>query len=190
MRLIHYTIGTKIESILQDGFIATSPKKPAYGEIPLVWLSTNEEYEMTARKVARASNGEDILLSVAQMEEHGSGIYRFVFEVEPTENKLFQDWQYIRNKCGVSSALRRRLIERARNVGADENEWWGHINKPLPVVDAKLERRVEDDNGNVIWVPIEVDGLKVKTKGYPSMTVEEMAQHGFQMDLDSTWKNG
>ena len=190
MRLFHYTVGMKIESILNDGFIQTSPLKPVYGETPLVWLSTNDNYEQTARKAALTATGEELLLTIKQMDEHTSGVYRFVFDIDSENCKELQHWQYIFKRCGISSKIRHRLINRANESGADPQEWWGHIKTPLSISeDVSLERMIIQEDGSFFWKDVDLYSLYIKKNNIISMTCNELASKGVTLDLDHLWKS-
>lgn len=186
MKLYHYTIGNKMPSILKTMLLNTSPIKPNFREIPLVWLSSNASFEHSARKLM-IKNGVEFIMTPEDMITFGGGIYRFVFD---SENIQIQGWQYIRNKTGLSSKIRRRILERAESVGAKCDEWYGCIGEKLPIANATIEQCTEiDEDGNPIWVEFSIESLPENNQNLLSTTYSEACKYMPTSNLDSAWAN-
>ncbi len=139
MDYYHYTIGIKLPDIFQDGFLRTSPREPRYPERPVVWLSSNPEYERSALKIGVRPDGLAAALTLEAMAAVGRGVYRFrLVESPPGETVL--PWELLKSRARMPEKLRRRLVERARECGALPGEWYGTL-APIPVEYLALEYR-------------------------------------------------
>lgn len=186
MKLYHYTIGHKMPDILKTALLNTSPIKPNFREIPLVWLSSNAKFENSARKLMIKA-GNEFIMTLEDMITYGGGIFRFAFDSEQIE---IQDWQYIRNKTGLSSQIRRRMLKRAKQVNAEHDEWYGYVGKPLPIENATIEHCTElDEDGNPIWVEFSIESLPESNPSLLSTTYNEACKYMPTSNLDTAWAN-
>lgn len=134
MKLYHYTIGTKLPLILNDGFLYLTPRHPKHPEKPVVWFSSNAEYENTALKVGiDPITGQASVMTLSQLHEGGQGIYRFVFD----DVDAYQ-WDILKGQARIPSKIRKRLIRRATEIKANPSEWYGVLHE-VSVSAARLE---------------------------------------------------
>jgi hypothetical protein len=140
-RLFHYTVGLKLPSIQADGFLKTTPTEPKLGERPLVWLSSNPEYEHTARKHLMGSSDTGTRLgSLSEMDQYCHGVYRFCFPLEVlTDHLSALPWPVLKTRSRMRKRLIDRLVKRAKGVKAKPMDWYG-VMAALPIERATLER--------------------------------------------------
>ncbi len=129
MRVWHYTTSASLEGILKDGEIRCD-KIYLKGEIPVVWLSTNPNWEETVRKafqdretgiMSKAFSREGIL-------EHGFSPIRI--EIDSHATKITH-WKDHRKK--IPSKFAHGLEVAAKKWGANPAEWWVSY-KPIPII--------------------------------------------------------
>lgn len=139
--LFHYTVGIKLPQIQSDGYLKTTPTEPKLGERPLVWLSSNKDYEQTARKHFMTKGDNSTRLgSMEEMDEFGNGVYRFSFPAESLNGDLSPlPWPVLKHRSRIKKKVIDRLVKRAKGVRAKPSEWWGVMDR-LPISIATLER--------------------------------------------------
>ncbi|ENP8454898.1 hypothetical protein ACEI25_001523 [Photobacterium damselae] len=185
--IYHYTIGSKLTPIMEDGFIRTSPLKPDNGETPVVWLSSNENFEQSARKMAFIpSTQQQRLLTVFEMLKMAGGLVRYVFDKEQI-NAI--SWAEAQLSIGMSKNKRGLLLKRSRMVGSKPKEWWV-VPKSVSLSQAM---RVEvcdevDSNGKFIWKDIEAKNIQRNQQHIVSMTVDQL-QKTVSLDMNKAWRN-
>lgn len=135
MNLYHYTVGIKIPSILNDGYLKLTPKQPIENETPLVWVSSNELWEETANKAAYI-NGEYKVLTREQTSLYCNGLYRFMFHVNQISG-LMQYKNLLKEKL-IPETLFNSLIDAGVKVNANPDEWYASTS-PLFIKNARLQ---------------------------------------------------
>lgn len=124
MKLFHYTVGLKINSILNDGFLKLTPDAVQAPEMPCCWFSSNDIYEGTARKIGINHRGQQILLTVEQMHATCQGVYRFTFNDMEIPTEVFH-WNELKHKLKMSPETISMLERNAVFMGGNKHEWFG-----------------------------------------------------------------
>ncbi len=117
--LWHYTTGQCFKDIVDDGVIRPSTARAAKGERPIVWFSSNQEWEPTSTKIFVAHNGETWRLSKEELRVTGNGLLRFGV----TRRTARLDWTAMKRQSGMSRATARELKVIGRRMGS-KPEWW------------------------------------------------------------------
>lgn len=179
MKLFHYTIGIKLESIFFSGVIRTSPQQPRYPEKPIAWLSSNEVYEKTALKIGMTAGGESQMMTLEQMDLNGQGLYRFVFDTDKVEEEILH-WPLLKTRSKAKPKVNKRLLERAKLAGVDPMQWYGTLDQELPINTATLEKAELLPDGTINWVEVE-NGVAIDSERVLEVTVQEAKQMGLGM---------
>ncbi|EGQ7973585.1 hypothetical protein I7Z51_002508 [Vibrio parahaemolyticus] len=188
MKLYHYTLGIKLNSILEMGLLRTSPLKPTYPEKPICWLSSNANFEMSALKLGMDRSGQSSLLSIHQMANHGDGLYRFVFESESMSVEVLP-WAILKPRSKAKPKIVKRLIDRAKLANANPNEWFGSLGQPIPITDAVLEVGELNANGEIEWA--KAHGPIVVGNNVLQATLTELKHAGLGVECNNqTWAIG
>ncbi len=116
----HYTVGQWIKAIIGEGIIRPATQWVPKGERPIVWFSSNPDWEQTANK-GWLQNGVAITLTKEQTRKHAGGLFRIgvLNETAP------YSWQKLRFLSKMHPAAADRLEEDARERGSNPNEWYG-----------------------------------------------------------------
>lgn len=131
MKLYHYTVGQHYNNIVKDGLIKLATKYVPEGERPVVWLSSNLEWENSVRKTIRNDKGE-AFEDMARDELFRLGITPVRIEIDQVGLELY-DWEKFKNVSGMSPDLARSFEEiTAKGWNYDSSEWYGSF-EPIPV---------------------------------------------------------
>lgn len=169
MDYYHYTLGIKLPDIFTEGFLRTSPREPRYPERPVVWLSSNPEYERSALKIGVRPDGTAQSLTLEAMAAHGRGVFRFRLIEVPPDNPVLP-WDLLKSRAKMPEKLRRRLIERARECGANPREWFGTL-APIAVEHLLLESL--DAEGR--WIVVDtLDAASLRNPAVRQATLNEL----------------
>ena len=122
----HYTTMSKLDSILMDQQLRPSTVGLIEDESPILWFSTNEQWEETANKLAQIKGRATTLTQRETFEKFG-GLLRF--GIKANHPKLVA-WPEIGNQAGTPAALQRSLEQTAIAKGSKPEEWLG-ILSPL-----------------------------------------------------------
>lgn len=184
-RLFHYTVGIKLPQIHTDGYLKTTPIEPKLGERPLVWLSSNTEYEQTARKHFMGDGDSSTRLgSIKEMDEFANGIYRFCFTAESLSGDLDPlPWPVLKHRSHMKKKVIERLVKRAKGVGAKPSEWWGVMNR-LPIAISTLERL---DVASGRWKVVSMDEAINESPRYRVAQVLDNEVPKHLRSLDEHW---
>ena len=185
-KLYHYTINSKFNVIRDAGFLQRTPLKPDRQEKPVVWLSSNANFENTARKISfNPLTQQQHLMSISEMIEVTGGVIRYVF-IDNDINAI--RWGDARKEMGLSRKRRDIMLERAECVTADPDDWWVTFSE----IDISKAIAVEvctniTLNGELVWMPVEnCSGCDCNNK-IVSMTVDDLQKkHSF--DINRTWR--
>ncbi|HBC3917611.1 hypothetical protein R7P37_23810 [Vibrio sp. 431] len=188
MKLFHYTLGIKLESIFEMGLLRTSPLKPQYPEKPICWLSSNPNFEMSALKLGMDMSGQSSLMTLAQMAKYGDGLYRFVFDSEQMPVDIYP-WAILKPRSKAKPKITKRLIERAKLAKANPNEWFGTLDQPISIANAVLEVGEIKHNGEIEWSavhgPINIDSHVLQ------VTLTDLKRAGLGVECSNqTWAVG
>lgn len=151
MRLFHYTVGLKIHSILNDGFLKLTPEFVQPPELPCCWLSSNDIYEGTARKIGINYQGEQTLLTVEQMNAACQGVYRFEFSSGDIATEVLH-WNELKYKLKMSPETINMLEKNAVFMGGNKDEWYGSSEK-ISISNAELQCL---DIESLEWKPVQI----------------------------------
>ncbi|MDH1472545.1 hypothetical protein [Shewanella sp. GD03713] len=187
MKLFHYTLGIKLESIFASGVIRTSPIKPKFPEKPIAWLSKNPVFENSALKVGiMPGSGDSRIMTLEEMEMHGQGLYRLVFDSEVVEVEVLP-WSLLRPRCKAKPKIIKRLLDRAKSASSNPEEWFGTVDQELPVATATLEVASIQPDGKLQWRPVHRPGF-IDSSRVLEVTVEQAKEIGFRVNCtDETW---
>ena len=130
----HYTINKRAVLILKDGFIRPATAYVPADEIPIVWFSTNQNWEPTANKALINDSGHATSLTMQETIQVGGGGWRFGM---PTEKLIY--YRKAIQAANISAGTARGLEQAARDVGSNPTWWWGAI-EPVNVSDCIVER--------------------------------------------------
>ncbi len=117
--LWHYTTGQCSIGIMESGVILPATAKVSAGERPIVWFSSNQEWEPTSTKIFEAHDGRTWRMSKDELRVRGNGLVRFGV----TRRTAKLDWTAIRRLSGMSRDTARHLKVIGRMLGS-KPEWW------------------------------------------------------------------
>jgi len=115
----HYTTGQCSIGIIESGVIRPATDKVPAGERPIVWFSSNQEWEPTSTKYIMTPEGSSRRLSKDELEAGGNGLVRFGV----TRRTAKLDWTAIKRLSGMSRSTARYLKVKGRRLGS-QPEWW------------------------------------------------------------------
>lgn len=120
-RIIHYTYGHHLASILRSGcLLATGVSIPPH-ERPSLWYSTREDFEPTALKPVRFP-GEPNPVRLTMQELHElAGVYRFATDTERVRAKPFA--QACR-ELGILPTDAQAMIRVGNEMGSRHEDWY------------------------------------------------------------------
>ena len=144
----HYTTGQCAVQIIRDGVIKPATAYVPEGERPIVWFSTNQDWELTANKLWKNPGGSLIRLGRVQTGELGGGLVRFGVAPETAPH----DWRALKEFSGMPGWMAQRLYRAAIARGARPGEWWGTFE---PVIRSQWTAIDVDQDG--VWVPVSLD---------------------------------
>lgn len=125
--LWHYTTWQCFENIVDDGVIRPTTAWIADEERPIVWFSSNQEWEPTSTKIYVPHDGEARRLSKEELRVRGNGLVRF--GVNRRTARL--DWTAMKRLSGMSRDTARELKVIGRRLGS-KPEWWFGSFDPVP----------------------------------------------------------
>ena len=143
----HYTVGARFLSIVSDGMIKLATAGLPIDEKPIVWFSTNPDWEQTANKLSLAY-GKLIRLDRARTAELGGGLVRIGVAPETAPH----DWCALKELSGMSGRVAQGLYRAAIEMGAHPGDWWGAFDA---VSRSKWEVVQVYQDGTWIDIPLE-----------------------------------
>lgn len=146
----HYTVGTKIPLILEDGFLKPATALVAPPEKPIVWFSKNQLWEPTANKMFRATDGTVRFGTKKTTREMAGGLFRFGL---PTEN--LRRWTELQREALIPTRSKNLLVKAAKEDGSNPYDWFGLL-EPVPI-DRCI---VEIEETESVWIPSSVMALQ------------------------------
>jgi hypothetical protein len=123
----HYTVGAKLTLILGDGMIKPATSGVPRGERPIVWFSTNQDWEPTADKSVMDEHGTLIHLDREKTAEMAGGLARISVAAETAPH----DWQAIKELSGMTGWVAQGLYKTGIKKGSRPGDWWGSFD-PVP----------------------------------------------------------
>jgi hypothetical protein len=121
----HYTILLWLDEIRKDGLIKPASDYITLGERPIVWFSTNPDWELTANKNLVESD-KVIFLDRAGTEKH-YGLARIGVAPETAP----YDWRSLKELSGMPGKHAEGLYREAIKRGSRPGQWWGTFD-PVP----------------------------------------------------------
>ncbi len=148
-RKFHYTQKRHLDHIIRDGFIRKSDYGFRKKRQQAVWVSTNQEWEPTAKCiVAHPDNELDVEKRKCDTHFLGGGLVRI--EVED-KSAPFNWKQYVKN-CKMSGEFKRMMEFTGKELGGNPQEWYVSF-KPITSEDWLA---IESYNWeSQTWVPYE-----------------------------------
>lgn len=129
-RVFHYTIFQRYQSIFNDREIRVATKYVPEGVKPVVWFTTNPDWEETANKMAVLDDGSRKILSRQAMWEMNTHPVRI--EIDPKMVSL-RSWNHYKKNSGESKKSITRLLKVARK--SNPKQWLvSYENVPIRVI--------------------------------------------------------
>lgn len=119
-RVFHYTILERYQSIFNDGEIKVATKFVPVGVKPVVWFTTNPDWDETANKGAAMDDGSFKTLNRQSMWE--MGVHPIRIEIDPTMVSL-RSWNNYKKNSGDSKEVLKGLEKTAKQVGSNPKLW-------------------------------------------------------------------
>lgn len=183
--LYHYTCGHKLAGIEDAGKLKPS-QVPAWAkhERPILWFSTNEQFEPSAVKALLdpATGAKVFDLDVL---ERKVGLYRFALAAGVLTVGMTQ-WPGCAVRAGMTEPHRVALAQAGLRMGAVPSQWWG----TLATIDLEYLRmevfdRNEAEAGRPFWLPITMAGalerFKAQGVAVASYSLHQQAFTGVQL---------
>lgn len=134
MKIYHYTKGINIESIFNDGVIATERKRGLSHMSKLtdyVWLTESKQYPKTALPLISEIPSSNMLFHIMNtgtrvdlsgIAQHVGGVYRFGFDVQ---SKRFRKWKFSAERKSIAKNRMWQSMEAMANmVGDNVGDFW------------------------------------------------------------------
>lgn len=118
--LHHYAPCIYLPSIIETGTLFTS-NAGAPDEAPLLWFSSNQQWEQTATKIAGDAYGTNLRLLTFAEQWRMMGCCRFSI---PAKAKRFMHWNDACQAAGMRRNKKRKMESSGRDLGADPAEWF------------------------------------------------------------------
>ena len=149
----HYTLGTKLVSIIADEHIKRASAGVSRDERKAVWFSARNEWEPSATKgVIDPTTGQRRNATLDEMVAAGGALVRLEASHDVARGTWAQHLQYIDPRIG--DALERS----ARAVGGDPAEWRGSY-RDVPVAEVlQIEASVDGKEWHFVGSPGSADG--------------------------------
>jgi len=195
MKIYHYTKGFALNSIFEDGFIATESKRGLNNAVrnvtDNVWLTEKTSYPKTALPYIRGLEETNLRmhLSMANVHvdlnkigEYMGGAYRFVFITEDTR---FKKWFFCEERKKMIKNTHWAFMENVANrVGDEARKFW------ISDKDVMLENFTLQVFDNGIWVDrltnCSLSNLseaeKTVIKEIRNASLHKCNEHGFRLD--------
>jgi hypothetical protein len=138
----HYTTCENFIRIVDDGFLRPTAIGIRPPELPILWFSLNQLWELTANKML-AKNGCLTPLTREETMRHGRGLARF-----GRASMAFVRWPAIGSLARMPRQIRRALEAQAVRQGANPADWMGGLEAItvstmiIEILDDKLENWV------------------------------------------------
>jgi hypothetical protein len=120
-KVFHYTGWERFQGICIDGEIRVATKHVPPGVKPVVWFTTNPDWEETANKpVVRRDGSLSEPLNRHALWEHGYNPIRI--EVDPKKASL-SSWNNYKKNSGDSMDMLKSLEKTAKQMGSNPKQW-------------------------------------------------------------------
>lgn len=171
----HYTTHKGLAGLLQDKAIRPATAGVDRRERPIVWFSTNQQWESTVIKAINSSDGTIVQLKNREdMLLHGIRLFRI--GVFPQSAPF--DWSQLKKMSRMNAAIVRGLVLSAIEIGADPDEWRG----TFKAVNATEWVSLQEWDGHS-WR--EVDAHDETSGREPETAIERKAEGGYRSGAKS-----
>jgi len=141
----HYTTAAKLAAILRSGQLRPATAGVPASERPVVWFSTEPDWEPTACKMAFVPSRGLIRLNRDQTAALGGGLARIGIDAA-----ILVGWPALARRANIHPEIVRELESGGHAQGAHPERWYGYIGT-ISASDPRL--RWEVLSGGV-WVAI------------------------------------
>lgn len=117
----HYTTGKKFELIKNDRVLRPANIGFFPGELPMLWFSTNQVFELSALAV-RVEDGLYRDLSLREMFDLEGGVVRLGYPL-----KWLKSGDELRIAARMRPEMWRALASAGKRMGANPSDWWGYV---------------------------------------------------------------
>jgi len=142
----HYTTGEKAKLIFESGELKPTGAFIEAHEKPILWFSTNQDWERTANKWIMAPDGKILPLTMEETRNMGGGLFRFGMP----SLQLIQ-WPKLARLANMRSKIQWALEEGGLRAGADFREWCGLL-EPVSI-DALTCQTMTDSGWDDVQLP-------------------------------------
>jgi hypothetical protein len=118
----HYTKGTRIDAILEDGFIRPTSIGISKGERPIVWFSTRQDWEPTIT-AGLAEDG----ITLEDYVQAAKGLFR----IGVADDFPLKTWRVLLRESRMDLRRADGLLLVAAKEGASPDDWRGTF-YPVP----------------------------------------------------------
>lgn len=123
MQFWHYTVLEHYKSIVNCGYIDLATTYICKGELPAVWLSTNEVFEETARKSITDTRTNDRYDDLSRDGLFIHGVVPVRVEIDRTLAQIHK-WSNSWAMLHVTQDYAQKLERVGLRIGANPDEWW------------------------------------------------------------------
>lgn len=174
MRIWHYTVGMWLRSILEDQMIKLATKGVPTGERPVVWTTTNPNWEPTAKK-GREQDSRVVTLGKQETAAYGEGLYR----IEVVPEAAPYGWEEFKRLSNIPERMAKSLARVAREQRSNHRDW--RVSFEPIAADKWLRIEIEVGHSDQ-WTELSTDLAKAWTrptmeKGCPGCSETEQ-QYG------------
>lgn len=142
----HYTTGKKNELITQSGVLRPTDIGVRFPELPILWFSRNQRFEMSARKGILTAYGTYRAATVAELYEHGDGLFRYGYPAD-----CLLGAHQLREAASMSPPAWKQLVKSAEHMGASPRDWMGTVAE-IPVDQLVVQKMLP----NLTWPTLQV----------------------------------
>ena len=150
-RLWHYTAPKHLGKIIESGSIKVASLGSDPKELPVVWFSSNSDFEQTARMLVKDRETGAVRLDATRDEMFKAGYPPVRIEINLSEVRAY-DWETYKKISGISGETAADVEKSAIGKGADPSEWYASFQPIRLVGDCKFP--IEIWNGGR-WIDIE-----------------------------------
>jgi hypothetical protein len=123
----HYTTARRLAAILQAGELRFAAGLLPKGEKPVVWFSSNEEWEPTANIPLRQPDGRMAIATKDATCLLEGGLARIGVACETAAH----DWEAYKRLSGITPKHAREMYKAAIAQGARPGQWFANF-EPVP----------------------------------------------------------
>ncbi len=154
--LWHYTTGTRFREIVETGEIRAATTFVDPRERPIVWFSSNQDWEPTAWKLFIQPNGQTKDLRTPQEIAELFGLVRIGVDRATAPH----DWPTLRRRSRMDGDIARALEKAGREVGSNPAWWYGSFD---PVPRSKWRTVQSFESGT--WTELSLESAPMSEEG-------------------------